>query len=328
MLHINILETAAAYSAVKIYCKHLQNTTIHLKLDNTATMVSLNKQKGANITVCNIIKKIWEFCMDRNLWIFASNIPSKGNKTADKESRKLRHSLEWALHQWVFDKIVQKFCLPDVDLLASRANFKIKPYISYYPDPEASSVNAFASKWSGRKFYAFPPFSIIARIISKIDKEQANGILIVPIFTTQAWFSRLLRLLLEKPLLLPDTNRALFFPYSTKDKPMMVKAKLMACHVSGNLLRNREFLKKLQKSLCVLGDQELNPSTKAISNNGTCFAINGVSVTKSHCSHILCFLHELFKRNLGYSAINTARSSLSSFLEIDGKPAGQHHLLS
>ena len=212
LLHINILETAAAYFAVTIYCNHLQNTTIHLKIDNTATMVSLSKQKGANITLFNIIKKIWEFCIDRNPWIFASYILSKRNKTADKESRKLRHNLEWALHQWVFDKIVQKFGFPDVDLFVSRANFKIKPYVSYYPDPEATSVNAFASKWSGRKFHAFPPFSIIARVISKIEREQAIGILIVPIFTTQAWFSRLLRLLVEKPLLLPDTDRALFFP--------------------------------------------------------------------------------------------------------------------
>ena len=46
----------------------------------------------------------------------------------------------------------------------------------------------------------------------------------------------------------------------------MVKAKLMACHVSGNLLRNREILKKLQKSSCAPGDQELNPSMKAVNH--------------------------------------------------------------
>ena len=158
LLHINILETAAAYFAVTIYCNHLQNTTIHLKIDNTATVVSLNKQKGANITVFNIIKKIWGFCIERNQWIFTSYILSKRNKTADKESRKLRDNLEWALHQWAFDKIVQKFGFPDVDLFVSRANFKIKPYVSYYPDPEATSVNAFASKWSGRKFHDFRHF--------------------------------------------------------------------------------------------------------------------------------------------------------------------------
>ena len=126
-------------------------------------MASLIKRIGANITVSNIIKKIWEFCIDRNLWIFASYIPSKRNKTANKESRKLRDKMEWALHQWVFDKIIQK--------------------ILYYPDLEASSVNAFAPKWSGRKFYAFPPFSITETVISKIEREQVNGILKMPIFT-------------------------------------------------------------------------------------------------------------------------------------------------
>ena len=57
LLHINILETAVAYFAVKFYCDHLENSSIHLKIDNTATVASLNKQKGANITVFNIIKR-------------------------------------------------------------------------------------------------------------------------------------------------------------------------------------------------------------------------------------------------------------------------------
>ena len=271
-------------------------------------MASLIKRKGANITVSNIIKKIWEFCIDRNLWIFASYIPSKRDKTANKESRKLRDKMEWALHQWVFDKIIEKLGLPDADLFASREILKSNQKTLYYLDLEASSVNAFAPKWSGRKFYAFPPFSITETVISKIEREQANGILIMPIFTNQAWFSRLLRLCVEKPLLLPDTNIALFFPYSTKDKPVMMKAKLMTCHVSGNLLRNRKFLKKLQKSSCAPGDQELNPSMNVISNNGTCYTINRVSVpTVPLVNHILCFLHELFQRNSGYDAVNTAR---------------------
>ena len=58
LLHINILETAVAYFAVKVYCNNLENSSMHLKIDNTATVASLNKQKGAHITVFNIIKKI------------------------------------------------------------------------------------------------------------------------------------------------------------------------------------------------------------------------------------------------------------------------------
>ena len=43
---------------------------------------------------------------------------------------------------------------------------------------------------------------------------------------------------------------------------------------------------------------------------------------------ILEFLHDLFEnRNLGYSALNTARSALSSFIEIDNCPVGKHKLV-
>ncbi len=39
---------------------------------------------------------------------------------------------------------------------------------------------------------------------------------------------------------------------------------------------------------------------------------------------ILEFLTELFKKGLSYSALNSARSSLSAIITLDGKPAGEH----
>lgn len=42
---------------------------------------------------------------------------------------------------------------------------------------------------------------------------------------------------------------------------------------------------------------------------------------------MLDFLTELYKSGLTYSAINTARSSLSCILHIDGKPVGEHPLV-
>ena len=61
---------------------------------------------------------------------------------ADAESRKLRDNLEWSLHDTLFEKITAKFGKPDIDLFASRANFKVVKYISYYPDPDATGVRA------------------------------------------------------------------------------------------------------------------------------------------------------------------------------------------
>ena len=82
-LNINVSETAAAYFALKLFCKNFKNTTVHLKVDNTATAAFINKQKVPNKNVFTIIKNIWEFCIRRNLWLFADYIKLTRNKVAD-----------------------------------------------------------------------------------------------------------------------------------------------------------------------------------------------------------------------------------------------------
>ena len=44
-------------------------------------------------------------------------------------------------------------------------------------------------------------------------------------------------------------------------------------------------------------------------------------------AQVIDFLTKLYQRNLGYSAINTARSSLSTFITIAEIPVGQHPLV-
>ena len=54
-----------------------------------------------------------------------------------------------------FDKITQKFGLPDVDLFASRGNFEINLYICCFPDPEGDSVDAFGFNGQRERFLFF-----------------------------------------------------------------------------------------------------------------------------------------------------------------------------
>ena len=248
---------------------------MHLKVDNTATVAFINKQKAPDKVVFTIIKNIWEFCIRRNLWFFASYMKSTRNKVADAESRKLRDNLEWwSLHDTLFEKIIAKFGKPDIDLFASRANFKVDKYISYYPDPDANGVNAFAISWSDLQFHAFQPFAIISKVISKIENEKAEGIMVVPIFTTQVWFPRVMRLLIDYPLLLPDSNKSLFFPYRMKKLPVLPSTKLMACHVSGTLSKGLDFQKRLQTCSCSRGEMVQKLAMHRISKNGCSFVLN------------------------------------------------------
>ena len=76
------------------------------------------------------------------------------------------------------------------------------------------------------------------KVISKIENEKAEGSMVVPIFTTQIWFPRVMRLLIDYLLLLPDSDKSLFFPYRMKKPPVLP---ITACHVSETLYKGLDF---------------------------------------------------------------------------------------
>ena len=53
----------------------------------------------------------------------------------------------------------------------------------------------------------------------------------------------------------------------------------------------------------------------------------GLSNSEPNLCDVLNFLAHLFESGLSYSSINTARSALSTFINVDGKPVGQHRLV-
>ena len=86
----------------------------------------------------------------------------------------------------IFQQIIQKLqFFPDVDLFASRRNHQVDNYVSWTPDPDSMSVDAFSVSWSNIKFFAYPPFSMVGAAISKIVQDQATGIMIIPYWTSQ-----------------------------------------------------------------------------------------------------------------------------------------------
>ena len=77
---------------------------------------------------------------------------------------------------------------PEIDLFASALNHQVPKYISWNPDQEAFAIDAFSISWANIKFYAFPPFSLIWVSISKIKREGASGVMVIPLWNTQFWF--------------------------------------------------------------------------------------------------------------------------------------------
>ena len=99
----------------------------------------------------------------------------------------------------------------------------------------------FICNWNIENFYAFPPFSLISRVLQKIENENAEAILIVLAFTTQPWVPRLLRLLIKPPVKLPNSRDSLYLSFRRKEQPQLPNMKFMACLVSGDHMKTKVF---------------------------------------------------------------------------------------
>ena len=53
---------------------------------------------------------------------------------------------------------------------------QITKFVSYHPDPDAFAVDAFSIDWNGLKFYAFPPFSCVGKMLRKIYADKHTGL--------------------------------------------------------------------------------------------------------------------------------------------------------
>lgn len=236
--HINALELLAVLFGLKCYASSLSNCEILFRVDNTTAISYVNRMGGIQYPeLSDIAYQIWNFCEQRDLWIFASYIQSSDNCEADAESRRLLSNTEWSLSQYAFQKVVKTFGSPSIDLFATRLNNKCPRFVSWFPDPEAQQVDAFTLNWSSEFFYAFPPFSIVSRALHKIITDKARGILIIPSWPNQPWYPLYLSLLVIPPLLFSPHKQLL--SCSSLSHPLWRSITLEAGLLSGRPLPSK-----------------------------------------------------------------------------------------
>ncbi|XP_067204231.1 uncharacterized protein [Linepithema humile] len=174
--HINALELKAAFHGLRCFAADLRDCDILLRVDNTTALAYINKFGSIQFPhLSAIAKEIWQWCEDRNIFIFASYIASIENSIADTESRIADPDTEWSLSEGAFQEVLKTFGPFNVDLFASLINNKCDSYVSWFPDPGSIAVDAFTLSWRDFSFYAFPPFILLPRVLRKIVEDEATG---------------------------------------------------------------------------------------------------------------------------------------------------------
>ena len=233
--HTNHLELLAVFMGLKTFFKTHYNVHLRVLTDNTTAIAVLNHMGTSHSDPCNRLgKEIWEWCIDRNIWLSAAHIPGVLNIKADLGSRRTNDNTEWMLDRAILNNALSQLSLrSNIDLFASRLNNQLPQYVSFKPDPGAVAVNAFSLNLRHLKFYAFPPFSVINAFLQRVREDHASGILIVLNWPTQAWFPQAMQMCVEPPINLHPTKELLQLPGKPKKPHLLHRTlTLLACHLS------------------------------------------------------------------------------------------------
>ena len=132
------------------------------------------------------------------------------NCEADEESRTVNDDTEWA----IFVTLSIQGHQTNSPLFISRSvNHKLEKYMSRRADPKATAIDAFSLTWANECYFIFPPFSLIGRILKKVQEDQTKAVLIAPIWSTQSWWPSLLHLICGESFQIRRTNSSLYLPH-------------------------------------------------------------------------------------------------------------------
>ena len=219
----------------------LRDVQILLRVDNTTALSYLNKMGGVIIdTLSALSRKIWQCAGKRNIILFASYIASKENTIADELSRISQDDIEWELNDEWFQIVIEKFGQPSIDLFASASNRKCERFVAWKPQKGAYCIDAFTLNWFEEYFYAFSPFALILKSLVKIKRENAIGIIVVPLWKNQPWFPFLEQLVTGEAIVFEPNAKMLLSSCRKKAHPQAQFLRLIVANkCAGSLLTER-----------------------------------------------------------------------------------------
>ena len=272
--HCNVLELRAILFGLRSLCKDAAGAHVRVRSDNTTAVACINRCASIKESLLDLCVEIFAWAEERDIYLSAAHVKGSDNVEADRLSRNDNIDAEWSVPQCLFDRLCSVFGRPSVDLFASRINHKLECFISWHPDPSAAATDAFAFSWGDFYGYAFPPFSVLGRVIQKIIRDRATILLIMPLWPSSAWFPLALQLLIANPLIL--SKGSLYLPQDPARRHRLDGSlALGALMLSGNPSEQRDFRRTLRSSSFNPGEGVPRPSIGRILKDGVSFVSEG-----------------------------------------------------
>ena len=251
--HINMVELKASKLAILASIRmHPEVKSIHLQMDNIVGLSYIVKMGGRGDPQQSLIGH-----KQRDLGLLATErhhnycrVSSWGFESRSRFPVAVYGGLERMETKTAdFSGTLQFKGTADIDLFASRVSRQLPCYISWKLDPFSKGRDVYQRSWEYQNGYAFPPFSLIGRVLRKVQTDQAKLLLVTPTWQSQSWYPCLIQMSVDKPILIPQVEDLLMgFGQFQKKHPLIEKGKLrlVAWTISGKSYLQKKFQRTLQ----------------------------------------------------------------------------------
>lgn len=213
--------------------------------------------------------------------------------------------------------ITQTWGMPDIDLAITPANAKCQRYLSRTPFPSAEVIDCLKHPWNFRLGYIFPPTPLIARFLLRLKRSTSTVLAVIPFWPRRPWFTTLLQLSIENPLLLPITADFHFQRQISSSGTRETTSDGMEAERSRFL--DQGCSQKVVEKLLQARKATTNSTYRRIWGNFISFAQQQSWNTSSpEVSQILKFLQSGQEKGLGPNTLKVQVSALSAMTELNG----------
>ena len=115
-------------------------------------------------------------------------------------------------------------------------------------------IDAVSIDWSNLNFYAFHPISVMPRVLSKVEQDSTEVIIVVPFWPTQVWYPVMPKWYVSTSILLNSRKSPVALPQTPNQvHPMWKMLDMLVVHLSGSSQKTNHCQERLLKSYQVHG---------------------------------------------------------------------------
>ena len=219
---------------------------------------------------------------------------------------------------------------PDLGTTCSRpvciqTNTPVASILQLETRPSSLSNRCLSSELVREDLLCKSPMGPNVEVLSEVSHQQADVIIVAPVWKGQPWFPVLLSLLFDFPHLILPATCPILSQESMPPPFQPQQVQLAVWPTSGDTFKQK-FSEQALELLLASWRQKSSKSYNSLFHKWECWCdqrsrnpISGPVVDISN------FLAELYHEGYSYSSLNSYRSAISSVHEyVEGKPIGQH----